>query len=141
MKNKHILEIYSHTGNLSEVDKYLKKVFNEFTLPAGLYNKVYLCVTEAVVNSIVHGNKNKIEKQVKIEASVDQGYMVIKINDEGQGFDIENIPDPTIENNVKKENGRGLHIIKSFADEIQFKDEGSSIEFKIKFSGKHSVSQ
>ena len=141
MPGKHnILNIYSNTENLQKVDLFLRGLLNEFVLPENLYNRFYLCVSEAVVNAIEHGNKSDKSKLVTIEAVLEDDFAKIKISDEGQGFDTTFLKDPTCTENIRKESGRGLFIIKNYTDDLQFKDKGNIIEFKIKLSGGHTIS-
>ncbi|HYQ56630.1 MAG TPA: ATP-binding protein, partial [Draconibacterium sp.] len=55
----------------------------------------------------------------------------VKITDEGEGFDLEKVPDPTKCENILKETGRGLHIIKSFANCVRFNEKGNSLSFEM----------
>lgn len=132
--NKQILSINSHIKYLGKVDNFLKSLFKDWEINDKLYNPVYLCVSEAVTNSIIHGNKNDINKTIIIEIISEGDFLKFTIIDEGSGFNFNQIPDPTTSINVKKEKGRGLYIIKSITDDIQFKNNGSVIEFKIRLS-------
>jgi serine/threonine-protein kinase RsbW len=98
------------------------------------FNKVLLCISEAVINSIVHGNKKDKTKKVTIRIECSDKQMDIYIKDEGKGFDLNNVSNPTLKQNIKKESGRGIHIIKSLSKEIEFHNEGNYIQFKIECS-------
>jgi serine/threonine-protein kinase RsbW len=116
------------------VELFLDKVFRENNLPPERFNRVLLCISEAVINSIEHGNRNDTGKNVFIETECYNGNISIKISDEGNGFDHRKINDPTMEPNIKAETGRGIHIIKSLADEFNFVDRGKSVCFKVSVS-------
>ena len=137
----HTLTIYSDTKSLTEVDLFLKTVLKEFGLTENIYNRLYLCVSEAVVNAITHGNQSDKTKVVTILTKIEKEYAVVRISDEGQGFDSSILLDPTCTENIKKENGRGLFIIKNFSDEVNFKEKGNIIEFKLKLSGENTISR
>jgi len=113
------------------VEFFLSTVFEENNLPTEQFNRVLLCLSEAVVNSIDHGNKNDTRKNVYIEIECISGKISIKIRDEGDGFDYTNIEDPTLKQNIRVETGRGIYIIKSLADEFNFNDKGKSVCFKV----------
>jgi len=132
-ENCNVLEIYSDTKYLREVDIFLRDFFHKNFLTPKFYNRFYLCLSEAVVNSIVHGNKNDSSKKVKIEIYKDNQFVYFRITDQGFGFNSNTIIDPTCLDNIKREWGRGLHIIKTYADEIKFYNEGRTIELKIGF--------
>ncbi|HKJ78487.1 MAG TPA: ATP-binding protein [Prolixibacteraceae bacterium] len=131
-KAPKILKIKSDKKELQKVEQFLGKVFAAYDLPSDNFSKVLLCVNEAVVNSIYHGNKNDNDKQVSIEVKCIDKKLDIKISDEGYGFNFSTVEDPTTSNNIKRETGRGIHIIKSLSDEIEFKNRGKCVRFKVK---------
>ena len=130
-KYSNILVIRSDKRELRKVEFFLSTVFEENNLPTEQFNRVLLCLSEAVVNSIDHGNKNDTRKNVYIEIECISGKISIKIRDEGDGFDYTNIEDPTLKQNIRVETGRGIYIIKSLADEFNFNDKGKSVCFKV----------
>lgn len=83
---------------------------------------VNVAVRESVINAIKHGNRNDTGKRVHvefapIEADSPQG-VVIRVRDEGPGFDPEEVPDPLAPENLLKGSGRGIFLIRSFMDEM-----------------------
>ena len=140
MPENNILTIYSDTKSLTEVDLFLKRILKDKGIPNNIYNRFYLCVSEAVVNAIVHGNNCDSSKCVTISTKIENNCAIVKIMDEGKGFDTKNLWDPTCSENIKSEHGRGLFIIKSYTEELNFKEKGRVIEFKLKLSGRHTVS-
>lgn len=128
----NILVINSNQSELKRVEAFLKDIFVEYKLPEKNFNKVLLCVSEAIINSIVHGHKQKEEKKILIQVISEETDVKITITDEGEGFDITSIADPTTKSNLKKESGRGIHIIKSISDKLDFNEKGNSLQFQIK---------
>lgn len=126
-----ILTIRSEVSELKHVESFLNEVFTEFNLSKKCFNKTLLCVSEAVVNSIYHGNKKSIDKKVIISASCVSKNLKLKIKDEGKGFDLSCVEDPTLKTNLKKESGRGIHIIKSLTDNLEYIKSENSLELKI----------
>ncbi len=130
-KPPKILVIKSDVAELKKVENFLYDIFKECKISADNFNKVFLCISEAVINSIQHGNKNDRDKKVSIGIDCQAKEMDVFIKDEGEGFDIKNVADPTIKENRKLESGRGIHIIKSLTEKIEFNNEENFIQFKI----------
>ena len=126
-----ILVINSDRSELEKVEKFINDVFEENKINVKHFNRVMLCVSEAVVNAIEHGNKNDTGKPVTIKVNCDFDHIHIKIEDEGQGFDPEKIEDPTLNENIKKESGRGIHIIRKLSNSLKYNQSGNSVQLKI----------
>lgn len=126
------IKISSSRLQLNEVENFIKELFISFKIREELFFKTQICVNEAVVNSIMHGNKFDENKVVTISSFTSNNYLYFSITDEGEGFDFNELPDPTRVENIFKETGRGIFIIKNISDEIVFRDKGNIIEFKIK---------
>jgi serine/threonine-protein kinase RsbW len=84
---------------------------------------VSVAVRECVVNAIKHGNQNDESKRVVVEFSPvpphDPEELVIRVEDEGEGFDPEELADPLAPENILKSSGRGIFLIRSFMDDVQ----------------------
>ena len=126
-----LLVIKSDLSELKKVENFLSDILNEFNLAQKYFNKIYLCVSEAVVNSIKHGNKSDRNKTVSIGIDCDEKVINVLIEDEGEGFDINLIEDPTLKSNLKNESGRGIFIIKKMSDKFEYNEKGNRIQFKI----------
>lgn len=100
----------------------------EFGLSDEDYNKLMIAVTEIAMNAIVHGNKENIFKKVKMYVEHDDNEMKIVVMDEGDGFNIEKLPDPTDMENILDLHGRGVFIARALVDEFfyQHLDNGGS---------------
>ena len=136
-RNNKILKINSGSVTLHEIETFIEDIFKSFGLSHTDFNRSMLCVKEAVTNSIVHGNKLDGNKQVSIMAYKCNKYLYFKIIDEGEGFDYSQISDPTSEENILKESGRGLFLIKNVCDGFSFKDKGKVLEIKINIHEKY----
>ena len=130
-KSPDILVISSDKSELEKAKEFLRFFFKKYNLPEDNFNRIFLCLSEAVINSIQHGNQNDIKKQVSIQAKYYDNFVSFRISDEGDGFDFHNVEDPTQSSNLKKESGRGIHIIKSLSKELEFIEQGKCIQFKI----------
>jgi len=88
---------------------------------------VHLALEEAFTNAITHGNKMNSDKEVKIDYSVGLDKFEISMMDEGEGFDPGAVPDPRYGENLYKINGRGLLLMHSYMDVVEFNDRGNSV--------------
>lgn len=86
---------------------------------------VSVAVRESVVNAIKHGNKNDENKRVVVEFTATPARtpdaLVIRVQDEGEGFDPEEVADPLAPENILKSSGRGIFLIRSFMDDVQLR--------------------
>lgn len=92
-------------------------------------SRIMLTLSEAVNNAIMHGNQENPDKQVKIRTSLDRDEQILEISveDEGEGFNPNDLPDPLREENLLNEGGRGIYLIKQYADKTQFFDSGRKV--------------
>jgi len=126
--NRYEIAVFSKKENLTQIENFLDEVSKKLTIGEELYGKIFLAVMEASNNAIVHGNKENEQKKVSIIFQKNEKDITIIIKDEGDGFDYENIPDPTLPENIEKINGRGIFIIKNLADELTFEENGSEMQ-------------
>jgi len=133
VKNKppNILVIRSVSEEIKKVEEFVRAHFNFHNMPEKCFNPVFLCISEATTNSIVHGNKEDYRKTVELTIDCKSHLIHVRVTDEGEGFDVENIPDPTHKDNLLNETGRGIHIIKSIAQNVVFNKKGNSLSFHI----------
>jgi serine/threonine-protein kinase RsbW len=82
-------------------------------------HRIGMAVRECVVNAVVHGNRYNRNKKVRVRASLADQRLTVKIADEGEGFEMEQIPDPLHDNNLLRHSGRGLFLMGAFMDEMQ----------------------
>ena len=88
---------------------------------------VRLALEEALVNAIKHGNGMDPSKEVHIDCSFDDDRVTIVIEDEGPGFDVGNVPDPTTDENLDKPGGRGIMLMRSFMSRVEYNDSGNRL--------------
>lgn len=88
---------------------------------------VHLALGEAFINAIKHGNKMNPDKEVKIEYSVSSDKIEISMTDQGDGFDPETVPDPRRGENLYKSEGRGLLLMQSYMDVVEFNERGNGV--------------
>ena len=86
-----------------------------------------LALEEALSNAIQHGNHNNPGKAVTVKLSVDRGRVQIEITDEGEGFDVQAVPDPRRSENLLIPAGRGLVLMRAFMTEVIFTPPGNQV--------------
>lgn len=125
---KYTLSISSSKKNIILVEDLLIEANKAFHLDEDKFQRFQIAVSEMIINAIVHGNKERADKKVLISIEFDEQKITVFVTDEGNGFDIDTVPDPTIEENIPKISGRGLFIVRSLVDEFSYKhtDKGST---------------
>jgi serine/threonine-protein kinase RsbW len=88
---------------------------------------VKLALEEAVINAIKHGNELDDTKKVTVSFALSEDSATLAVRDEGEGFNPEDVPDPTAPENLTATCGRGLALIHAYMDEVYFNDEGNEI--------------
>jgi serine/threonine-protein kinase RsbW len=88
---------------------------------------IELALEEALVNAIKHGNQLDPGKRVHIVYTVTPDRFDVKITDEGPGFNPEDVPDPTLGENIEKCCGRGLFLIRKFMTEVSYQGNGNVV--------------
>lgn len=83
--------------------------------------QVSMAVREAAVNAVMHGNAYDPAKKMTLSFENDGTSLIIRITDEGEGIDPEKLPDPLAPENILRGSGRGIFLIRSFMDEVQFR--------------------
>ncbi|MBD3639047.1 MAG: ATP-binding protein [Crocinitomicaceae bacterium] len=131
----HSIEIGSDLSNIPEVESLIDRVCEDLSLNEDYYGNILIAVTEAVNNAIIHGNRSEESKRVKVEATNNNGAVVFSVEDQGEGFDFENLPDPTAPENIEKPDGRGIFLMKNLSDDVKFELNGSKVSITFVVNG------
>ena len=126
------LKIESSINNLRIVENTIEEVMNEIGITEENYGKILVSILEAVNNAIMHGNRYETDKFVDVEISYRNEKLKIKVSDEGKGFVPEEVPDPTIPQNLESLNGRGIFLMSKLADEIKYSKRGNAVTMVFK---------
>lgn len=119
-KKSYQLEIESDPNNLITVEEFVNYFSKDVGLDEDRLNGLLLSVTEATTNAIIHGNKSDRSKNVYINVTLENKVLTITIKDEGVGFDPAIVPDPTHPDNLLKDSGRGLYLMRVYMDELHY---------------------
>lgn len=116
------------------VERFVDEVCDYFNVSNDYFGNIIVTVLEAVDNAIMHGNKNDSSKNVILSFEAKPEGLCFTIQDEGTGFDVSSIPDPTDPANEDINKGRGIYLLKSLADEVRFLENGSIVELYFKIA-------
>lgn len=108
------------------IDKLLAKLEGTQWIDEDIFD-IHLAFEEAIVNAIKHGNRNDRSKKVHIVYKLSPSKIRLEVTDEGDGFNVDDVPDPTDEVNLEVPSGRGLHLMRSFMSLVQFNDKGNGV--------------
>ncbi|HEX8798243.1 MAG TPA: ATP-binding protein [Terriglobales bacterium] len=109
----------------------LMRFISKFRKDSEANPEIELAVREALVNAIVHGNQQDPHKYVYVRSRcTTNGELSLTIEDEGQGFESEAVPDPTSPENLLRTHGRGIYLMKTLMDEIDFEQGGSVVHLR-----------
>lgn len=122
------IQVPSLMENIRMIESFIDNAKERFHLDDDIYGNIMIAVTEAVNNAIKHGNDSNKSKNVFLSLSLDDSMIKFIIKDEGHGFDYQNLPDPTSPENLEKPGGRGIFLMKHLSDEVDFKDDGRTVE-------------
>ena len=126
------LEIPSKASNIVKVESFVEEIKDEFSISNEVFGNMLVALTEAVNNAIMHGNSADESKLVNVNMEKTDNIIKFYIKDSGDGFDYNSIPDPTAPENIEKETGRGVFLMKNLSDLVVFSDNGSTVEIQFK---------
>jgi serine/threonine-protein kinase RsbW len=110
--------IPSSTNYLADVDSYLEEKLSREGIDESTITDLAISVSELVNNAIIHGNRSDASKEVKIRFSITGTEIKISVQDQGEGFNPNELPDPIDDDNLLCEVGRGLFIVRNFVDDV-----------------------
>ena len=85
-------------------------------------------VTEALANAMLYGNDSDPGKQVRVQIVLEAARAVIRVADQGPGFDPGSVPDPTVPERLHRSGGRGLFLIRQLMDEVEYNERGNEVQ-------------
>jgi serine/threonine-protein kinase RsbW len=100
--------------------------------------RISMAVREAAVNAVLHGNAYDPMKKMTVAFETTSGSLVITVTDQGAGLDVNNIPNPLAPENLLKQSGRGIFLMRSFMDEVRIRtlDPGTEVTLIKSFGGR-----
>lgn len=118
------ISIPSLIENIKIIESFIDNAREKFEINDDIYGNIMISVTECISNAIIHGNQSNKNKLVHLELKAEEDQLQFIIEDEGEGFDLEQLPDPTSPENISKPGGRGIFLIRHLTDEVKFEENG-----------------
>lgn len=128
----YTLQLPSKQESITLLENLIEEIADKHNISEDTFANMMTSLSEATINAIVHGNKLDPNKKVIVNAEIDGRRSIWTITDEGEGFDYNNLADPTAPENIENLTGRGVFIIKHLADQCIFNSKGNEVELHFK---------
>ena len=112
------LTLRSSMDSVNQAEEAVVKFARQCGYRKPQLEQIGLAVIEAVANAILHGNHCDAKKKVRVTAAQRKKGLEISVQDEGEGFDADDLPDPLSPETLLKESGRGVFLVRSCMDEV-----------------------
>lgn len=120
------LVVPSRIESLAVINAVAEEVAQQLDFDEETRNAITISVVEAGTNAIQHGNQEDSSKPTEVLFRTENGKLVILIRDQGSGFDPASVGEPLVGNDLFAEHGRGVHILRSFMDEVHWRFDGGT---------------
>lgn len=127
------ITINSDIEKLRVVETLVDTLSKKLGIPDEVYGKILISTVEAVNNAILHGNKGNAEKLVTVNFTADGNMFDVTVTDQGEGFKYDSLPDPTDPENIENLHGRGVFIMRSLADAIEYNEAGNEVKMSFRY--------
>jgi serine/threonine-protein kinase RsbW len=108
------------------VDKLMPLIIKCRCIP-GNESDLEVALREALANAIIHGNHNDPRKHIHVSCRCELDEVSISVRDEGSGFDLNEVADPTSPESIQSDHGRGIYMMKALMDEVRFEEAGTVV--------------
>jgi serine/threonine-protein kinase RsbW len=127
------ITINSDIEKLRVVETLVDTLSKKLGIPDEVYGKILISTVEAVNNAILHGNKGDARKLVTVSFTADGNIFDVTVSDQGEGFKYDTLPDPTDPANIENLHGRGVFIMRSLADMIEYNESGNEVKMSFRY--------
>jgi serine/threonine-protein kinase RsbW len=127
LREKIDLELPSDLTLMNSVLEYLLARVERLGMVEIEQSNLFVALDEAFVNAVKHGNRNNPEKLLRVTGELSAREAIFTVEDEGPGFDVREIPDPTDPANLFKSSGRGVLLIYNIMDEVEYSRGGAKL--------------
>ena len=128
----YTLQLPSKQESITLLENLIEEISDKYQVSEDTFANMMTCLNEVVINAIMHGNKLDSNKKVIVNADIESKRIVWTVTDEGEGFDYDNLPDPTAPENLENLTGRGVFIVRHLADQYIFNTKGNEVELHFK---------
>ena len=118
--------------NVHRVERFLIKVNVVLKINDERFSTLLVVLTEAVNNAITHGNKRNPTKKVIVTCVREGDMLVVTVKDEGKGFNPNTVPDPIHEDNLLRESGRGVFLMRQLMESVSYNKNGNEVTMRMK---------
>jgi serine/threonine-protein kinase RsbW len=130
-----LLELPNDIRSIEHAVEYVMRRCNSCAEVARRLNLNFrVGLTEAISNAMLYGNGDDPTKRVRVEVSMGPEAITVQVTDEGTGFDPLGVPDPTCPENLLREGGRGIFLMRALMDDVQYNDRGNSVTLHLRLS-------
>jgi serine/threonine-protein kinase RsbW len=130
---KQELILKSSLDSLADLEQFVDNITEKAGLDEDTASRFQLVMSESCTNAIMHGNKMDESKKVFIKTLISDNKIVVTIEDQGDGFNPDSVPDPLATDNLLKTSGRGVYLIRQYADNVDYSPKGNVLTFSINF--------
>ncbi|MSR69558.1 MAG: ATP-binding protein [Phycisphaerales bacterium] len=116
------------SSEVEQLQARIEAALARFDYSAAAQFAMRLSIEEAVMNGFRHGNRQDASKFVEVRWSISAEAATFHVIDEGEGFDPESVPDPTLDENIEIPSGRGLMLIRAYMTEASYHGTGNHLE-------------
>ncbi len=124
---ERVFVIPTDPEDMQEVDVMIVNALAEKGYGERVLFGIKLALEEAVINAMRHGNRNDKSKNVTVTFRLSDEEASISIADEGPGFRLEDVPDPTLVENLEIDHGRGIFLMRAYMDEVSYNEKGNEV--------------
>jgi len=117
--------IPSDTARGQEIQERIIALMEKYEFSERDVFSTRLALEEGIINAIKHGNRMDLDKTVLIEWGITKEVVKVVIEDQGEGFRLEDVPDPTADENLERPCGRGIMLMRAFMDVIEYNSKGN----------------
>jgi serine/threonine-protein kinase RsbW len=131
MRKRRELRLASRMESLRIIEEFSERISDEYFLNDSYFGNIITCLTEAVKNAIIHGNKLDENKSVFVLLEEKDEGLLFTVIDQGEGYDFRVMQDKEMDDKA----GRGLQMIRALADEMMIQNNGRVISILFRISG------
>ena len=121
-------ELPSDLSLMNGVLQFLLERVSKLGIVTPERSNLFIALDEAFVNAVKHGNKNDPSKLLRVTAELSRREACFTVEDEGEGFNVQDIPDPCDPTNLFKTSGRGVLLIYNIMDEVEYNAQGNRVK-------------
>jgi serine/threonine-protein kinase RsbW len=115
------VDLESTLDSVDVAEEMVKNFAVEAGYPEDEVHQIGMAIRESVINAVVHGNCYSSHKKVSVAMEAKDEQLTIRVQDQGAGFEVDEVPDPLADENLLRKSGRGLFLIRAFMDGVEMR--------------------